>query len=406
MRLPRVLVAIYAAAAVRSLATGFLGVVLGVYLARLHLDAIRIGLVLGTGLAGGTVATAAVGRWADRIGRRRALVILAVLSSAAGLGLALAPPYPALVAVAFAGMLNGMGTDRSATFALEQAIVPALVPDHDRTWALSWNNVVLDGGGALGALAGALPFTLHRAANLDLNEAYRVIFLALGALQLSTGFLYWRLPANVELMPAPRDAPLTVGRESKALVRRLAALFSVDAFGGGFLGDALVSYWFFRRFGIDERTLGALFFVVHLLNAASHVGAAWLARRIGLVNTMVFTHLPSSLFLLAVPFAPTFPSAVVLFLCREAVVEMDVPTRQSYVAAIVSPHERTYASSLTNLTRTLSWAGASAMAGALMQHVTFSAPLLFGGSLKIAYDVMLYRRFRDLKPLEERRPSP
>jgi MFS family permease len=405
MSVPRSLVLLFIAAAVRSLATGFLGVVLGVYLARLHVDALRIGLVLGAGLVGGTVATAAVGRWADRIGRRRSLIVLAVLSSAAGLGLALVPPYPALLAVAFVSMLNGMGTDRSAIFALEQAIVPALVTDRNRTWALSWNNVVLDGGGALGALGGALPSAVQRFAGVDITESYRFIFLVLGLLQLSTALLYARLPVEVELAPSMRLSPVPVSPQSKTLVRRLAVLFSVDAFGGGFLGDALVSYWFFRRFGIDERALGALFFIVHLLNAASHLAAAWLARRIGLVNTMVFTHLPSSVFLLAVPLAPTASWAIGLFLCREAVVEMDVPTRQSYVAAIVSPHERTYASSVTNLTRTLSWAGASALAGVLMQNVAFSAPLIFGGSLKIAYDVMLFRRFRRLKPSEERAPD-
>lgn len=402
MRLPRVLGFLYAAAAVRSLATGFLGVVLGVYLARLHLDALRIGLVLAAGLAGGAAATLAVGRWADRLGRRRALAALSVLSSLGGLGLALVPSYPALVAIAFVSMLNGMGTDRSATFALEQAIVPALVPDRDRTWALSWNNVMLDAGGALGALAGALPFTLHRLASLDLTEAYRIIFLSLALLQFSTALLYVRLPSAVELTVVAEGTPRATSPRTRALVHRLAALFGVDAFGGGFLGDALVSYWFFRRFGVDERALGALFFVVHLLNAASHLGAAWLARRIGLVKTMVFTHLPSSVFLLAVPLAPNITWAVVLFLCRESVVEMDVPTRQSYVAALVAPHERTYASSVTNVTRTLSWAGASAAAGALMQHVAFSAPLVLGGSLKIAYDLMLYRGFRDLKPAEER----
>ena len=158
----------------------------------------------------------------------------------------------------------------------------------------------------------------------------------------------------------------------------------------------------FERFGLNEQGLGILFFVIRVLNATSHLGAAWLARRIGLVNTMVFTHLPSSLFLLAVPFAPNFPAAVALLLAREALVEMDVPTRQSYVAAMVRPQERMYASGITNLTRTLSWAATSSMAGALMQYVAFSAPLVIGGSMKVVYDALLYRNFRHLKPPEER----
>lgn len=179
------------------------------------------------------------------------------------------------------------------------------------------------------------------------------------------------------------------------------ALFSLDAFGGGFLGDALVSYWFFRRFGINEQTLGIVFFVVHLLNAVSHLGAAWLARRIGLVKTMVFTHLPFSIFLIAVPFAPSLKIAVVLFFLRESLVEMDVPTRQSYVAAVVQPRERTFASGATNLTRNVSWAAASSLAGAFMQHVAFSAPLVLGGSLKIVYDLLLWRSFRHVRAPEE-----
>ena len=186
---------------------------------------------------------------------------------------------------------------------------------------------------------------------------------------------------------------------------RLTALFSLDAFGGGFLTDALVAYWFFRRFGVPERDLGFLFFAIHILNALSHLGASWLARRSGHVNTMVFTHLPSSLFLMAVPFAPSFHWAVVLLLCREALVEMDVPTRQSYVAAVVAPSERTLASGITNLARNVFWAVGSTVAGAIMQSLTFSAPLLVGGGAKVTYDVLLYIGFRKLKPPEERQSS-
>jgi predicted MFS family arabinose efflux permease len=190
--------------------------------------------------------------------------------------------------------------------------------------------------------------------------------------------------------------------ETKSVIARLTALFSLDAFGGGFLTDALVAYWFFRRFGIAEHDLGFVFFAVHVLNAGSHLGAAWLAHRIGLVNTMVFTHIPSSLFLIAVPFAPSLRSALVLFLCREALVEMDVPTRQSYVAAMVNPAERTLAAGVTNLARNVFWATGSAVAGFAMQAISFGAPLLIGGGAKVLYDLLLYRSFRQLKAPEER----
>jgi len=188
---------------------------------------------------------------------------------------------------------------------------------------------------------------------------------------------------------------------TKRVIGKITALFSIDAFGGGFLTDALVAYWFFRRFGATEAKLGIIFFVIRVLNAGSHLAAAWLARRIGLVNTMVFTHLPSSLFLIAVPFAPTLPVAVVLLLLREALVEMDVPTRQSYVAAVVQPFERTFASGVTNLARNLFWALGSSISGFLMRGVSFGAPLVIGGSLKIAYDILLYRSFRSVRPPEE-----
>jgi predicted MFS family arabinose efflux permease len=181
----------------------------------------------------------------------------------------------------------------------------------------------------------------------------------------------------------------------------LTALFSLDSFGGGFLTDALVSYWFFRRFGLSENDLGVVFFLVHLLNALSHLGAAWLARRIGLVNTMVFTHLPSSLLLMAVPFAPSAKLAILLFFAREALVEMDVPTRQSYVASLVAPNERSFASAVTNLARNVCWAIGSAAAGLLMQDLAFSALLFVGGGTKVTYDLLLYKSFRRLKPPEE-----
>jgi MFS family permease len=403
MQWPRELLVVYVAGFLRSLGVGLLGVVLGVYLFRVGLSSVQLGLVLAAGLAGGTAATAIVAFHGDRLGRRRTLLALAVLSAAGGVALATVPHFGPLLALSFLGMVNGMGTDRSAAFALEQAIIPGLVPDQTRTWALSWYNVLLDGGGALGALAGALPLLLPSWTGIPLSAAYEYLFFAYAALQLLGATLYLQLSPQVEIIrDAGQPLPAEVSRESKSIVRRLAALFSVDAVGGGFLGDALVAYWFFRRFGIDEKQLGVLFFAVHWLNAASHLGAAWLSRRIGLVNTMVFTHLPSSLFLIAAAFAASPKTAIVLFLLRESLVEMDVPTRQSYLTAVVKPHERTYASSITNLTRTISWAAAASAAGALMQNLSLAAPLVLGGSLKIAYDMLLYRVFRRLRPPEEK----
>jgi MFS family permease len=394
---------IHSAAAIRAFGIGLLGVLLGVYLSRVGLDATRIGFLLATGLAGATVATGFIAVAGHRFPARRTLCILALLSSVGGLGLAFLPPLPALAALVFVGMVNGMGTDRSASFALEQALIPGYICQGSRTWALSWYNVTLDASGAFGALAAAVPGAISKWQNIDLTLAYKYIFVAYTVLQLFTIVIYGHLPNKQHIAPVgvPDLQGTRISDETKSIIGRLAALFALDSFGGGFLGDALVTYWFFLRYGLDEKQLGLLFFVVHLLNAGSHLGAAWLAERIGLVNTMVFTHLPSSLLLIAVPFSPTASIAVVLFLLRESLVEMDVPTRQSYVAAIVKPHERTYASGVTNLTRTVAWAFASGAAGLLMTGVSLSSPLLFGGGLKILYDLLLYTRFKRRRAPEE-----
>jgi len=380
-----------------------MGVVLGVYLFRVGLSSFTIGLVIAVGLAGSALATIIVSFVADRVGRRWSLLVLSLLAGIGGLALALFPALAVLLAMVFIGMLNGTGTDRSASFALDQAIVPGLAADSKRTWNLAWYNVLLDGGGSLGALAAGLPLFLQHRLSLSLLSSYRVVFLGYSGLCVIVAILYAVVSPAVEINDplAPAKVSAGITPTNKRILAKLTALFSLDAFGGGFLTDALVAYWFFRRFGVGEHDLGLVFFAVHILNACSHLGAAWLARRIGLVNTMVFTHLPSSLFLMAVPFAPSFKWAVLLFLCREALVEMDVPTRQSYVAAIVRPTERTYASGITNLARNVFWAVGSAAAGFLMQVFSFSAPLLIGGGAKVTYDLLLYRSFRALKPPEE-----
>jgi MFS family permease len=369
-----------------------MGVVLGIYLFRAGLSSFLIGLVIAVGLTGSALATIIVSFAADRLGRKQSLLVLSLVTGIGGLALALSPALGVLLTMAFIGMLNGTGTDRSASSALDQAIVPGLAPDSRRTWNLAWYNVLLDGGGSLGALAAALPLVLQHRLSFSLLSSYRLVFFGYSGLCLIVAALYAALSPAIEVRhpaaPAKMSAGISPG--NKRIIAKLTALFSLDAFGGGFLTDALVSYWFFRRFGVGEHDLGLVFFAVHILNACSHLGAAGLARRIGLVNTMVFTHLPSSLFLMAVPFAPSFKWAVLLFLCREALVEMDVPTRQSYVAAIVKPNERTYASGITNLARNVFWAVGSAAAGFLMQALTFSAPSLIGGGAKVTYDLLLY----------------
>ncbi len=402
----RDLVLIYAATFLRSLGIGLLSVVLGVYLARIGFSASKVGVTVAYGLVGGIVGTLVVTYRADRFGRRRTLILLALLSAVGGLGLAFLKTVPEIFAIAFLGMVNGTGSDRGPAYALEQATVPGAVSAERRTSALAWYSLLLDTGHALGALAGGLPLLLAHRLGMDLAAAYRITFLAYLALNALCAPLYLLLSRQAEVTAATAaPARPAVSPTTKKMVRRLARLFALDALGGGFLIDALISFWFFQRFGLSEAELGVLFFIVHILNALSYLVAARLARRIGLLNTMVFTHIPSSLFLIAVPFAPTARWAMGLFLARESLVEMDVPTRQSYVMAVVQPEERTYASGITNLTRNAAWAVGSSFAGVVMQYLALAAPLVLGGGVKILYDLLLYRAFRHLKPPEERAGS-
>ncbi len=403
MVLSRNLVLIYAAAFLRSLGVGLTGVILGIYLSRVGFSASSIGVVIAAGLAGAALATFVVSFRADRLGRRLTLISLSLLMGLGGLGLALTTELTGIVLLAFLGMLNGMGRDRGAAFALEQAIIPETTTEARRTLALAWYNVVLDAGHAVGALAGAIPFLFRRLLEIDPLQSYQWTFSLYGALGVASALLYGFLSSQIEVAETTSLAKEgeKLSPRAKGIVAKLAALSGLDSLGGGFLTSALIAYWFFRRFGVAEESLGPLFFVVRLANAGSYLVAAWLARRIGLLNTMVFTHIPSSLFLIALPFAPSFAWAVVLFLARESLVEMDVPTRQSYIVAVVGRNERTFASGITNVTRNAAWAAAPSFAGYFMQHMALAAPLFVGGSIKIVYDLLLYGAFRRLKPPEE-----
>ena len=272
--------------------------------------------------------------------------------------------------------------------------------DAQRTRVFAWYNLTVDAGHAIGSLLGGLPALLRARGGVDPLASYQWVWALYGVLCLAASVCALQLSRAVER--TSREPVRRLSPASRPLVARFAALSGLDSLGGGFLTTALLGYWFFRRFGVDEGLLGPLFFVVRLLNGFSHLGAAWLARRIGLVNTMVFMHLPSSLLPMTVPFAPNLPVAVALFLVRESLVEMDVPTRQSYIVAVVDETERLRAAGFTNLTRSVAWAVAPAAAGALMRTLSLSAPLMVGPGLKIAYDLLLYRAFRHIKPPEER----
>jgi len=388
------------AAFLRALSTGMTGILLGVYLPKAGCTTTQTGLIVSAGLAGGAVSMLAATLRGDAFGRRRSLIAFALLSAAGLAVVATGPAFGLLAAAAFLGMVNGMGRDRGAALVLEHAILPATIGDAGRTRAFAWYNVVQDSGHALGSLLAALPYAFRRLGGVSELDALRAALVVAALFTLATVLVYRGLSAQAETPPASAKAPLTP--HTRRVLWRIGSLFALDSLGGGFLTAALLSVFFFKRFGVDESLLGPLFFGARVLNAGSHLAAAWLARRIGLVATMVFTHIPSSLLLLTVPFAPTFPIAAALFLLREGLVEMDVPTRQSYVMAVVRPEERTFASGVTQLVRTGAWAVAPAFAGAMMEGVSLATPLVFGAATKIAYDLLLWAAFRRLKAPEER----
>ena len=390
-----------AAALLRSLATGMIGPLLGFYLAGLSYDERTIGFLVSAGLSGAAVATASVTLLGDTLARRTALLGVTALSLVGGTAAALASGPWLVGAAAFVGMLNGMGRDRGASLVIEQAMLPETTSQAARTRAFAWYSVMQDGGAALGSLLSGLPGLLRTSAAMEPLPALRAsmgFYLALVAIGAVPYLLLSRDVA------APRaSAGLRISRRSRDILVKICALFAIDSVAGGFLTATFLALFFRARFAADERTIAVLFFARSVLNALSHLGAAWIARRIGLVNTMVFTHMPSSLFLVTVTIAPNFAVAAALFLVREALVEMDVPTRTSYVMAVVHRDERTLASGLTHLVRMGGWAVAPAVAGLVAGSAeSLAAPLWIGAGMKIAYDVLLYAAFRKVSPREER----
>jgi MFS family permease len=390
---------LFAATYLRALATGLMGVLLGIYLDKLAFSAAEIGMVIGAGLAGAAASALLVTLLGDKLGRRRALLALTLAGAAGGFALLFTTSLSAVCAVAFLGMVNGMGRDRGAALVLEQAMLPATVRPDQRTRVFAWYNVLQDIGHALGGLLAVLPGAARYLTGVEDLASFQFAVALYAFLLLAGGLLYLRLTPAIEAREGV--ATIKVSPESRKVLGKISALFALDSLAGGFLGTALLAYFFYERFSATEAAIAVLFFFARIANAGSHLGAAWLARRIGLVNTMVFTHIPSSLILLTVPFAPSFGAAALLFLLRESLVEMDVPTRQSYVMAMVQPEERTVASGVTHLVRMGGWAVAPFFAGFLMQGVALAMPIFIGAGMKIAYDVLLYRAFRHLKPPEE-----
>ncbi len=398
---------VFVTCGLRNLAYGMSSVILGLYLASLDLDKATIGAVFTAALAGGALLTSAFAAIADRLGRRATLIVASGLMAGSAAAFALTS-QPALLAIAAAlGAANPSSKELGPFGPVEQAILPQVVGVRSRTAAFAGYNMVASYASALGALAVGLPGVL----GVTGVGGYRALIWAYAVMAAALLLLYTRLSNAVEPAAAsPHPNPLPQGKgiaarlglpKSGPVVFRLAGLFAVDAFAGGFVVQSILALWFNLRYGVGAGDLGAIFFGANLASGVSFLAAAPLARRIGLLNTMVFTHLPSNVLLLLIPLMPNLQWAVALLLVRFLLSQLDVPTRQSYTMAIVKPEERSAAAGFTSVARNAAQSIPPAFSAASLAVPALGLPFLVGGSLKIAYDLAILAAFRKLRPPEE-----
>jgi MFS family permease len=374
-------------------------VLLADYLTGLGFSSFQVGAIVTGTLLGSAALTLLVGLGGDRLGRRHLLLGASALMLGTGIGFAGITAFWPLLVVAFVGTLNPSSGDVSVFLPTEQGVLSGTVAAPYRTALFAWYNVAGAFTGALGALASGIPVILARRQGWDLVTAERSGFVLYAAVALITAVLYRALSHSVEgHREGGKATPLA---RSRGIVLRLSALFCIDSFGGGFIVQSLLVLWLYRRFHLAVTTAGAVFFVTGLLGALSQFVSPWLARRIGLVKTMVFTHLPSNVFLVLAGIMPTAPLAILFLSLRSLLSQMDVPARQSYVMAVVPPEERAAAASVTNVPRSLAAGLSPLVAGMLLDWTTFGWPLVVAGALKAIYDVLLMVQFQAVKPLEE-----
>jgi MFS family permease len=384
----------------RTFAYGYLAVVLGVYLDQLGMSKIQIGLIFTSAIAGSALMTVLWSLVADRYGRRRTIQTMAVLMAIGGVLFALTSDFWILVLGAFTGTISATSSEVGIFQTVEQAILPQTAPNERRTWLFSIYNTAANFAGALGSLAAA-SVGFFAAQGLHGADAFRPLFVFYAAVGLANLAIFLTLSDRVELAKVEGERRFLGIHRSRGTVAKLSLLFGLDAFAGGFVVQSVVAYWFFLRWAFDPATLAVIFFWVGVLSGLSLLAAGWLAERIGLLNTMVFTHLPSQVLLVLVPLAPVSWLAVALFLARMSISQMDVPTRQSYTMAVVDPDERTATAGITNVARTTATAISPTFAGMAFNAAALGLPFFIAGALKIVYDIAIYFTFRNVRPPEE-----
>ena len=390
----------------RLFAYGLLSIVLALYLAQIGLTDQRIGLLLSLTLAGDVAVSLWITTVADRMGRRFMLILGAALMILASVIFAFTASFWLLILAAIVGIISPSGNEIGPFLSIEQAALTQLVPSQKRTGVFAWYNLVGSFSTALGALAGGGLIHSLQVAEVSLLAAYRAILITYSAIGVLLILLFACLSPAIETVRITQDASgkrLLGLHQSRKVVIHLSRLFALDAFAGGFIVQSIMAYWFHVKFGLAPATLGTIFFGANLLAGVSSLLSVRLATRIGLINTMVFTHIPSNILLILVPLMPDAWSAIAVLLLRFSISQMDVPTRQSYTMAVVHPDERSAAAGVTNVARSVGASLAPALSGQFMALPSLLGfPFFLAGGLKIVYDLLLFRDFRSLKPPEEK----
>ncbi len=397
---------LFSARIVRLFCYGFLSVVLALYLISLGFTETIVGILFSLTLAGDALVSLWLTSSADRFGRRRVLIIGSLLMVGAGLAFIFSHNVIVLAVAAIVGVISPSGNEIGPFLSVEQASLTHLLPGEKRTGTFAWYALAGSLSTAVGALTGGWMSQVMQQQGYSQPDSYRFVLAGyiIGGVILLGIFIF--LGRDVEVTPtdSPREKLFLGLHRSKSVVFRLSGLFAMDAFAGGLLVQSLLVYWFHVKYGIDTGLIGSIFFGANILAGVSALLAARIASRFGLINTMVFTHIPSNILLILIPLMPTLPLAILILLARFTISQMDVPTRQSYTMAVVSPDERSAASGVTTIARSIGAAVSPSLSGFFMSLPSlFSLPFFLSGGLKIIYDLLLYKLFRGLKPPEESR---
>jgi len=389
---------------VRTFSYGFLSIILAIYLKLIGFNEVLIGVVLTATLVNSVIFNLISSAYADKIGRKKILTIYAILMVLSAVIFFLTNNYVALIIAALIGTINVTGSEVGAFLSLEQAILPQTVKDiKKRNSIFAIYNMVGTFAMAGGVLVSGLPNFLVQHYGLAQINAIRTLFIFYAVLALVVTGIYLALSKKIEIQvqDGQRVPQKSISPKTRGIITKMSSLFAVDSFAGGFVIQSIVAFWFYSKFGADLSVLSYIFSVAGVLTALSFLVATKIASKIGLINTMVFTHIPSNILLILLAFAPNFSVAILLYLARMGLSQMDVPTRQSYIVSIVNENERVAAASITNTSRNVAQAVSPSLAGAVIQVLSLSTPFVIGGILKIAYDIGMFANFRKIKPPEE-----